>query len=85
MHRYWIIFEKAPFGPPGLGCGVTANDLDDAIILVKAEYPRCVDRLDVRSVTVDVDVSTLDGGHVLPNIGNLFRRGVWWPRVESAY
>jgi len=29
----------------------------------------------------DVDVRALDGGHVLPNMGDPSVRGVWYPRV----
>ena len=85
MKRFWITFEQVESGPPGLGCGVTAHDVDDAISLIKAEYTQCAGHLAVRSVTADVDVSTLDAKHILPNIGNVFRRGMWWPRSEAAY
>jgi hypothetical protein len=33
-----------------------------------------------RRVIEDVDVSTLDAGHVRPNMGVPVWRGVWWPR-----
>lgn len=83
LRRYWITFdftsEDRP--PPGtlIGCGVTAADLDDALGIVRnrvfqrAELPR------VTEVREDVDVSTLDAGHVLPNMGVPSTRGVWFP------
>jgi hypothetical protein len=35
----------------------------------------------IARVTEDVDVSTLDEGHVLPNIGIPTMRGVWFPAL----
>jgi hypothetical protein len=34
----------------------------------------------VEHVVEDVDVSQLDAGHVLPNMGDPTLRGVWFPR-----
>jgi hypothetical protein len=84
LHKYWFQFEasEATDLPPGaiLGCGVTAIDLDDAKRLLKAElFPE--DELPPEaSVVENVDVSTLDKGHVQPNITrDVARRGVWFP------
>ena len=33
----------------------------------------------IRRFSEDVDLTTLDPNHVLPNIGNVTRRGVWFP------
>jgi hypothetical protein len=85
MHRYWITFE---FGPSdlvpagaGMGVGVTAVSLDDALVMVEGLFEGALPP--VREVLTDVDVSLLDAGHVLPNIGNVLRRGVWYPRLTS--
>ena len=85
VKRFWITFERETFGPLALGCGVTALNIEDALSLIREEYPRCADGLRVKTVTEEVDVSTLHAGHVLPNMGNIFRRGIWWPRTETAY
>jgi hypothetical protein len=34
-------------------------------------------------VTEDVDIQTLDQGHVLPNMGVPSERGVWFPNYRS--
>jgi hypothetical protein len=82
MHRYWIEFDlrEVERRPPGvgLGCGVTAEDAASARELVQhrvfgGELPH------ITKMVPDVDVSTLDAGHVLPNMGNPARRGIWFP------
>jgi len=37
---------------------------------------------DAVKVTEDVDVSTLDAGHVLPNMYPPNERGVWFPKLR---
>src|SRR6266508_806749 len=65
----------------GLGCGVTAYSSHDALVVLcerlftKDPWPP------VRNVIEDVVISTLDPGHVLPNIGVPIWRGVWFPRI----
>jgi len=82
--RYWIVLDVDPDDwnlPVGLahGCGVTAEDYDDAVKLIQEELfpdqplPAIID------VIEDVDVSSLDGNEVLPNIGLPLIRGVWFP------
>jgi len=78
--RYWLEVEL----PKGMfhtrHFGVTAYSLDDALALLQAcaAYP-------LRSAPVlvqarpNVDVSTLDPGHVLPNMLPPHWRGVWYP------
>ncbi len=34
----------------------------------------------IASLAIVEDVETLDQGHVRPTMGNIFIRGVWWPR-----
>ncbi len=82
MHRFWFQFDfKLDDGsPPGLlmGCGVSAYDYNDALSLLKTkvfkgEVPT------PKSVEKDVDISTLDPNHILPNMGIPIKRGVWFP------
>ncbi len=88
--RYWIEFgHVGKRHPINLGCGVTASDIHDALLLVGMAFPD-LDLGSPLSVIEDVDVSSLDANHVLPNLGNVLVRGVWWPRTsremaESAY
>ena len=78
--RYWIRFD-APFAsiPLHMGCGVTAANYDDALALVRAALSPDAALPPVREVTENVDVSGLDVLHVLPNIGDVTSRGVWFP------
>jgi hypothetical protein len=83
LHRYWFKFEltMADPHPPGvlLGCGVTAFSQSDALDLMKERVFTKFPFPPVKSVQEDVDVSTLDRGHVLPNMGNVLKRGIWFP------
>lgn len=76
LRRYW-------FAVPGLnGFGVTAFSVDDARFLLEAEG-YLIDA-DVEVIT-DVDVSTLDPNHVLPNVGPSSFRGVWFPCLNVGW
>jgi hypothetical protein len=83
MRRFWIEFES-PLGEhrhPGLTeaeCGVTAFDLEDALSLLRLNvFPNGLPK--IGRIVEDVDVSTLDESHVVPNMGNVLVRGVWFP------
>ena len=83
MRRFWIELEP-PFEQhhhPGITkceCGVTALDLDDAVtLLVGGIFPNGLPK--IRKIVEDVDISTLDERHVLPNMGNVLVRGIWYP------
>lgn len=81
LHRYWFRFEGEPLSlPPGivLGCGVTAFTREDALHLLATHVFRGPIP-PILSVTEDIDVSTLDAGHVLPNMHEPASRGVWYP------
>jgi hypothetical protein len=82
LHRYWFTFNDPPkYSPLGLGCGVTAFNYQDAVdmmnsnIFANFEWPIPT----IQSVIEDVDIRHLDQGHVIPNMGSIFVRGVWFP------
>lgn len=85
--RYWIEFDDLEFPSVlGFGCGVTAYNLDDALKVMRAELAsigilqQFNNRLpDIKNIVANVDISDLEENHVRPNIGNFFKRGVWWP------
>lgn len=81
LHRYWFRFEGEPNDLPpgvGLGCGVTACKFGDALGLLRARvFAGALPT--VTEVIEDVDVSTLDPGHVLPNMAPPGLRGIWFP------
>lgn len=72
LRRFW--FRR----PVGFGYGVTAySDEDAERLLEQAGLTR-----DWVEVVEDVDVSKLDSGHVLPNVGLVSVRGVWFPALN---
>jgi hypothetical protein len=72
--RFWFNIDGK------LGYGVTAYSLDDAILLLS----EAVDDFDLTSSTVveNIDVSTLDQNHVIPNMGAPNFQGVWFPDLN---
>ena len=81
--RYWFVFQiLSAFGfPPGIGigCGITAIDLDDAIKIMDRKIFFASNRPPFKKVIEDVDIRTLDQGHVIPNMQSPVERGVWFP------
>lgn len=78
LRRFWFVFQNAPaFSPLQLGCGVTAYSFDDACHILNDHIS--YGDLKIKSVTEDADVNNLDKNHVLPNIGLVTIRGVWFP------
>ena len=82
LTRFWFKFhlnwsDPHPMGTIA-GCGVTAYDYQDALgllknLVFKEDLPK------IKECIENVDISTLDEKHVLPNMGNIFRRGIWFP------
>ena len=83
LRRYWFEFsqdrDKALPAGIGIGCGVTAYDYDDAVRLVRDAVFDGRDLPAIANQVTDIDVSDLDASHVRPNMGNVLRRGVWYP------
>ena len=82
LTRYWFIFDVEDFVSPR-SAGVTAYNLDDANRLLDERLFKELRRPPIKSVIENIDVSTLDEGHVLPNIGVPTIRGVWYPNLNS--
>ena len=79
--RYWFEFdltEQAQGRVPWVG--VTAWTLDDARLIISEGVFGGQDLPQVTVLIENVDVSTLDGGHVLPNMGAPNERGIWYPK-----
>jgi hypothetical protein len=73
LKRFWFKTET------GYGIGVTAYSLEDANSLIK-ESDGFIDKKIVE-VTENVDIRTLDQGHVIPNMGAPNFRGIWFPNL----
>lgn len=83
LTKFWFTFDltmRDPH-PPGvlMGCGITAVDEEDAVRILKENVFRTHPFAGIKAMVTDVDVSKLDQDHVLPNMGDPTRRGVWFP------
>jgi hypothetical protein len=76
MRAYWITFHDPPLDW-SLGVGVTAIDEDDARSLIEALKE---ENLIIRELQRVNSVEDLDQDHVVRNMGNILKRGVWFPR-----
>jgi len=88
LKRYWLIVSADDkLGPRNFG--VTALTIDQAKSLLKTTLTNIAwqhiskEVIDKAEVIEDIDVSTLDEDHVLPNIGVVSRPGIWFPNGSS--
>ncbi|GGA92053.1 hypothetical protein [Puia dinghuensis] len=83
MHRFWFEFDiKLAFGYPpgiGIGCGVTATSYEDALGIIDEKIFSYVKRPPIKEMVEDVDINTLDQGHIIPNMKSPMYRGIWFP------
>ncbi len=83
MRRYWITFDQPSKDEPvlwiGLGVGVTAPCFEGALKIIQLQIFAGEDLPAVNNCIVDIDVSTLDADHVLPNMGVPASHGIWFP------
>ena len=83
LHRYWFTFPRSSFTelPQGIliGCGITAYSQEDAINILQTTLFKSAVMPEFETITQDVDISTLDGSHILPNMGDITSRGIWFP------
>jgi hypothetical protein len=85
VQRYWFEFvvDLADWAAPSsvlrAGCGVTGYDVDDCLRIISDKVLGGANPPTIRRVVEDIDVSTLDQKHVVPNMGSIFRRGIWFP------
>jgi hypothetical protein len=84
LHRYWIKLDPTGL-PSDLGYGVTAYSEPDALGILRHVVFEDDALPAVVEITPDVDVRTLDQGHVAPNMAPPNWRGVWFPKgYDSA-
>lgn len=75
LTAYW--FE---FGPTlSLQFGVTAYSFDDAISILKEKAFRKQELPALKSFTENIKPGEVDPGHIVPNMGALTERGIWFP------
>jgi len=78
LTAFWI---KRPVANAPVGFGVTAWSLADALAIIRAMgyghyLPK--DLADVQ-ITEGITTSSLDQAHVVPNMGPISVRGMWYP------
>jgi len=74
---YWIRIVPLPSPSAlNLGIGVTARSEDDARALIAAAFG---DVAEITDLTPVRSVDDLDQRHVVPNMGNILMRGIWFP------
>jgi hypothetical protein len=83
MQRFWFELDlsiEIPH-PPGtlLGCGITADNLADALDILRNNVFSGFETPKIKNVKEDIEMRSLDQGHVIPNMGVVTRRGVWFP------
>ena len=84
LHRYWIQFDASSNitdSELSLGCGITAYSKEDAMIILKenvADVPNII------NIEEDVNINSLDEGHVIRRMGIVSNRGVWFPRKYES-
>ena len=88
LKRYWIIlYPEDKYGPRNIG--VTAFSKDDAKLIIKANLENLAYNELVKSINDDtefienIDIRLLDKGHVIPNMGVVTFKGIWYPNFLS--
>ncbi len=82
LTRYWFEFDfddDVCCSGTSIGCGVTAHNYNDALFLLSQKVFKSGPLPKIKKVIENVDVSTLDAGHVLPNMFAPNFRGIWYP------
>ncbi len=83
MIRYWLKFNledvaDTPFGIK-LGCGITALSKYDALKIVEEKMFSSKIIPPISSTVEDIDLSSLDENHIIPNMLSPTMRGIWFP------
>ena len=81
LKRFWFRFGNSSASRGlKLGCGVTAYDRDDAMKMLNDSKLGQEGLPQILEVIEDIKIPDLDAGHVVPNIGDVTVRGIWFPR-----
>jgi hypothetical protein len=83
LRRFWFEFDTtlAQSPPLGtlLGCGVTAQSKEEALLMLKERVFRKEPLPRIKRYVEDVDTASLDKNHVIPNMGDPAVARVWFP------
>jgi hypothetical protein len=80
--RYWFEFKKTEntfsVGVQ-LGCGVTAFNYSDALQILANKIFKNTTLPEIINCVENIDIRTLDQGHIIPNMWSPSERGIWYP------
>ncbi|WP_375417339.1 hypothetical protein [uncultured Hymenobacter sp.] len=80
LEKYWVSFDERSNYP--LGVGLTAYSPDDARkLLAETLFKNC--SLPTHQIRVIKSLDELEQNHVLPNIGLVIFRGIWYPKIGA--
>ena len=89
LKRYWfIIYPEDRYGPRNFG--VTAFTKEEAKYLLtdslnKFHLTGLIINLSDNTETIEnIDIRLLDKNHVIPNMGVVIFKGVWYPNLNSC-
>lgn len=77
--RYFIEFEVDERTMTMSRFGVTAMNLEDALEILSSSVFGNAMLPPIKNIVEDVNIEDLDQNHVVPNIGSVFTRGIWFP------
>jgi hypothetical protein len=77
MRPYWVRSgSESSQAFLKFGIGITARSEADALAMFATAFGS---DSDIRSIEIVENIDALDQGHVVPNMGNWLRRGIWFP------
>ena len=79
---FWLTFPSQPDAP--IGMGVTARSIEDAFVLLE-QHGFDLHRRGPVTVRENVTVADLDQQHVVPNMGPIVFRGIWYPCLNIGF
>ena len=85
MKIYWIQLRDGQGVRPGFG--ITARNWDDAVAMLEQAFGVVAStRFDKTMIEAWREIKSaaeLDQNHVVPNMGVIVRRGVWFPNLPG--
>jgi hypothetical protein len=79
LKPFWIEPDRSPEPDSlGLGVGITASSEADAREIFERAFGQ---RRRIVAIKTISDIAELDQQHVVPDMGNWLRRGVWFPML----
>ena len=83
LTAYWLSYPADPSFP--LGQGVTAHSVEDAYqLLEESGYTLHIEAKYVK-IKENVTIDDLDRTNIVPNIGPLIMRGIWYPCLNIGF